>query len=248
MSYTLYIIFGILPSFVWLLFYLRKDVHPESNKTILMVFLSGMLIAPLVAFLECIPIGFDYMGRLNCFFSSFCSKVFSHPLDSLLYFVLIVGLIEEIAKYLVVKFRILKHRELDEPTDLMLYMIIAALGFAAVENILILFQQGNNFILVNTLSASFFRFLGATFLHTLCSGTIGFFVAMSFCETKSRKWLFSLGIGMAVLLHGLYNFYIMEGKGGLNFLIPLIIICGLAVFVSLGFKKLRKLASVCKIS
>jgi len=57
-----------------------------------------------------------------------------------------------------------------------------------------------------------------------------------------------LGLGIAVLLHGLYNFYIMEGKDGLNFLVPLIIICGLAIFVSLGFKKLQKLASICKIS
>lgn len=237
-----------MPSFVWLLFYLRKDVHPESNKMILTVFLLGMLIAPLVAFLECIPLGFDDMGRLDCFFSSFCSKIFNHPLDTLLYFILIVGLIEEGAKYLVVKFKILGHHELDEPTDLMLYMIIAALGFAAVENILILFQQGDILVLSNTLSVAFFRFLGATFLHTLCSGTVGFFTALSFCETKNRKLLFTLGLGIAVLLHGLYNFYIMEGKDGLNFLVPLIIICGLAIFVSLGFKKLQKLASICKIS
>jgi len=248
MPYTLYIIFGILPSFVWLLYYLRKDVHPESNRMILTVFLLGMIAAPFVAFFECIPLGFDDTGKLSCFFSSFCTKAFSHPIDILIYFVLVVGLIEEVSKYLVVKFKILRHHELDEPTDLMLYMIIAALGFAAVENILILFQQGNNFILANTLSASFFRFLGATFLHTLCSGTIGFFTALSFYETKRRKLLFFLGIGISVLLHGLYNFYIMEGKNNLNFLIPLIIICGLAIFVTLGFKKLKKLASVCKIS
>jgi RsiW-degrading membrane proteinase PrsW (M82 family) len=42
----------------------------------------------------------------------------------------------EIFKYLVVRFKVIKNPAFDEPTDIMLYMIIAALGFAAVENIL----------------------------------------------------------------------------------------------------------------
>ena len=39
----LYIIFGILPSLTWLFYYLRKDLHPESKKMILKVFLWGAL-------------------------------------------------------------------------------------------------------------------------------------------------------------------------------------------------------------
>jgi len=32
MIYALFVIFGLLPSVVWLLFYLKKDVHPESKE------------------------------------------------------------------------------------------------------------------------------------------------------------------------------------------------------------------------
>ena len=46
---------------------------------------------------------------------------------------------EEVAKYLIIKIRILRDPEFDEPIDAMIYMIIAGLGFAALENILVLF-------------------------------------------------------------------------------------------------------------
>jgi len=48
-------------------------------------------------------------------------------------------------------------------------------------------------------------------------------------------------------LHGFYNFSIMEIGGDLKFLIPVVILISLAILVSLGFKRLKKLASVCKI-
>jgi len=42
-------------------------------------------------------------------------------------------------------------------------------------------------------------------------------------------------------LHGLYNFSIMEMGGNLRIVIPIIILVGLAIFVSLGFKRLKKI-------
>src|SRR3989344_4541791 len=35
------IILGIIPSFAWLIFFLREDVHPEPNKMIIKVFLAA---------------------------------------------------------------------------------------------------------------------------------------------------------------------------------------------------------------
>ena len=45
MTYSFYTVFGIVPSIVWLLFYLRKDSHPESNRMILKIFFYGMIAA-----------------------------------------------------------------------------------------------------------------------------------------------------------------------------------------------------------
>jgi len=235
MSYLIYILFGLAPSIIWLLFYLRKDVHPESNPMIIKIFFYGMLSALPAIFLE---IGaFEAFAKLNL------------PLIYLTILNTFIGvaLIEEMIKFLVVKEKVLSSAEFDEPIDAMLYMIIAALGFAASENILILLGLGSQLFLPQVLEISVLRFLSATFLHALCSGLVGYFLALSLFETRKRLKLISLGLLISVALHGLYNFSIMEIEGSLKFLIPLIILISLAIFLTFGFKRLQKMKSVCKI-
>jgi RsiW-degrading membrane proteinase PrsW (M82 family) len=265
-TYPFYIIFGVLPSIIWLLFYLRKDVHPESNEMILKVFLYGMLAT--------IPAAIVQRGFLEI-----TEKLpFSPFIISILNLFIAVALVEEIAKYLVVKIKVLRSSELDEPLDVMLYMVIAALGFAALENILYLFRLyfqpadifcpvfltsifrffntvlGNPFskdtlcpiFLLNT-----FRFLGAVFGHALWSGTLGYFLALSFYEPKKKLKLLTLGIVLAAFLHTAFNYVIIQTIETENLKWPFLIIImliGLAIFVTLGFKRLQKMKSVCKIN
>ena len=236
MPHPLYIVFGVFPSIIWLLFFLRKDAHPESNRQIIKIFFYGIIAAIPAALIE---LGFyQGTGKLN----------FSPFLISILNIFIGVALVEEGLKYLIVKGKVLSNPEFDEPLDVILYMIIAALGFAAFENILIfLSPKVFHLEVFETLTLAGFRFISATFLHALCSGMLGYFLALSFFETKKRFMLLAIGLTIAVSLHGLYNFSIMEIEGNLRFIIPLIILISLAFAVSLGFKKLKKMASVCKI-
>lgn len=235
MSYPLYIVFGILPSTIWLLFYLRRDVHPESNSMIIKVFFFGMLAAIPTIFLELGISAFFDIFNLSLFWSTILKTFVG------------VALVEEIMKFSVVKLSVLDNAEFDEPIDTILYMIISALGFAASENILILFGLSPPFLLVQSIKVLILRFLGATFLHALCSGAAGYFLAISFLETKKRGFFTFWGISTAIFLHGLYNFSIMEMKGNLNFLIPLTILAGTGIFLIFAFKRLKKIKSVCKI-
>ncbi|MFH0788743.1 MAG: PrsW family intramembrane metalloprotease [Pseudomonadota bacterium] len=172
MSYPFYIAFGILPSFVWLLFYLRKDKHPESRKMILKIFFWGMLIAIPAVFLE---MGFfDMVDGFNL----------PRSLANILNVFIGVAFMEELLKYLIVQNHVLHHHEFDEPVDAVIYMIVAALGFAAVENILILLQLGHAVLWDKAIEISIFRFVGATFLHTLSSGLIGYFLALAIFDKK----------------------------------------------------------------
>lgn len=234
MSYLILLIFALLPSIIWLLFYLRKDAHPESNKMILKIFLYGMLAV--------LPVFFIEEGFYQLLLDLKVSKI----LFLILSVFIGVALVEEVFKYLVVRDKVLSNPEFDEPVDAMLYMIISALGFAALENILIFFSEifekpYQPFLL------SIIRLISATFLHALSSGLVGFYLAKSFFEIQKRFKLIITGLGIATILHGLYNFSIMEIEGNLRFLIPTIILVSLAIFVSLGFKRLKKLESVCKI-
>ena len=169
MDYTIiiYIIFGILPSLVWLFYYLRKDLHPEPKKKILQIFFWGVVAT--------VPVFFVQMG-LQYLLQQFNLTSLAY---NLIYWFLIIALSEEFFIYLVIKFKVINSPDLDEPLDLMLYMVVAALGFAALENMLYLFSPLGHMtftqVIDRTLVISFIRFIGATFLHTLSSAVIGYF-------------------------------------------------------------------------
>ncbi len=234
MSYLPYLL-GFLPGIIWLIFYLRKDVHPEPNRMVLKIFFFGIIAAFLAIFLEK---GFHFL-------ISFLKN--QKTLSSILAIFLGGALIEEYSKYLAVRIGVYKNSELDEPVDILLYMIISALGFASLENILVLSSFHPFLTIGKALETMAWRFVSATFLHALCSASIGYFLALSFFHFKKRKWLVLAGLGIATTLHGLYNFSIMKIEGLAKFILPLIILIVLACFISLSIKKLKRLKSICKI-
>jgi len=226
---------GFLPSFIWLLFYLRKDAHPESNWMVVKMFVFGMLSALLAIYLEK---GFQ-KGEYLLVAATTGTSIVS----------IFVGgaLIEEYVKYFMVKLGGLRNRELDEPCDIMIYMIIAALGFAALENMLVLNNIHPTLTVGNAIEIMTWRFISATFLHALCSGLLGYFVALSFLHTKKRAIYLITGIILSTALHGMYNWSIMTVTGNKKLLLPAIILIALGCFVSYGFKKLKKLKGKCSI-
>ncbi len=234
----LYILFGILPSLIWLFYYLGKDIHPEPKKMIVKVFLWGMAATIPALFLQII-------------FSQLLSYIPYQIVSNIIKWFFIIALIEELCKYFVVKLVVFNSDALDEPLDIMLYMVVAALGFAALENILYLFSPINGLsfeaVLKTTVLISFMRFIGATFLHTLCSALLGYFLALSVLWGKHRLKLTLLGILLATTLHGLYNFSIITLASPLNFIIPIMVIVGLAVFIFYDFDEIKKVKSICKI-
>jgi len=263
-NYLIYALFGLAPSIIWLIYYLRKDVHPEPKRMVIKIFLLGALIAPIVALIECFPAGYSQDAGLTCPLRSVFSVFFSESLGTFLYMILIVGGAEEIFKYLIVRFKALRDPAFDEPTDAMIYMIIAALGFAAVENILVLFSLGKPFLITQVSLLTVYRFILPTFLHTLCSGTIGYFLAKALFDRKQKIRLMILGFSAAIFLHGLFNFSIIKIEESLEtinnqlvianqnqfltfFLILASILVGLTIFVTMGFRKLKRLKSVSKV-
>lgn len=229
MTYPFLLIFALAPSLVWLAFYLRKDSHPEPNQMIIKIFLGGMIVALLAIFIE---------HALGGFFSSLSFP----PLISLIIsFFFVIALIEELFKYAVVRFGVFSNTALDEPLDVMLYMIISALGFAAFENILLLFKLIQTYPLSDVFLVNAIRFMEAIFLHALVSGLFGYFIALSLLKKNGAPWLFFIGLGTATLLHGLFNFYIftLGDKGLVQLLFPIIPLLFLAVFVSFAFQRLK---------
>ena len=161
---------------------------------------------------------------------------------------LLIALVEEFVKWLVVRIFIYNDPVFDEPLDVMLYMVVSALGFAFLENIILFFAASQPYAIGAAIRFALLRFVGAVFLHTLTSGTIGYFIALSFCSIKNKTKLLFTGFLIAIVLHGFYNLAITRLTGFWQYSVPAIIIIILAVFTTYGFVKLRKLKGVCQIS
>jgi len=242
-NYLLYLL-GFLPSIIWLIFYLRKDAHPESNSMIMKIFVLGIIsgfgaVIAETVFQEVI------VFPLRAFFSTLLTSIILVFLGG--------ALIEEYIKYLVVKIWVLKSSELDETVDLVLYMIISSLGFASLENIFVLTNYHPFFVPSEAVKVMALRFISATFLHALCSGLFGVFLVLAFFHLSKRKLFFVFGLFLASLLHGIYNWSMMDIERSFpqpsleKFILPLLIIMGLFFFIRYWFKKLQRLKSICLI-
>ncbi|MBU1159880.1 PrsW family intramembrane metalloprotease, partial [Patescibacteria group bacterium] len=119
---------GFLPPLIWLWFWLKKDPHPEPRSILILTFLGGML-SVLIAFV------LEY--AVNIFKESFSIK---ETVSAAAITLFLWAIIEETVKYLSARLTALKRISFDEPVDAIIYMVTAALGFAALENVLFLFN------------------------------------------------------------------------------------------------------------
>lgn len=237
-EYLFALILGVMPSIIWLAFYLRKDIHPEPKKWLFLVFLAGMAITPLVIIVE------RQAAEFFNFLNSAAPVFFSAFLKNLAIVFIGMAAIEEFFKYFIVRLAMKHNPFFDEPADAMVYMIVAALGFAAIENIIVAQSYAPSIFLdpSQSLAILLLRFIGATFLHTLTSGIVGFYYALSLINADKsaarRHLLIIKGLTIAALLHGLFNYLIIitENTSAIYFSIPLFLIL---IFVSKDFKILQ---------
>lgn len=216
------VFFALFPSFIWLNFYLRKDSRAEPKSMVLIVFLFGMLVSVPAIFFE------RYLA--------FVFEILNFPLIFQIF--LGVAFIEEFLKFLVVRFYVFQSKELDEPIDAIIYMIVSGLGFASAENLFFLLPfELKSFQKI--FEISFLRFIGATFLHALSSAILGFYIGLSFFRKKERIKLIAFGIFVATLLHGFYNLFIIYVEK-VGILISLILLALAAIVVSWCLKKIKE--------
>jgi RsiW-degrading membrane proteinase PrsW (M82 family) len=191
---------GLVPALFWLWFWLREDREkPEPYLLIALAFIGGMMVVPLA-----LP-----MQKLAC---ELYNNGICQPATFNLVFIWVI--IEELLKYAAALVMILWNKAVDEPIDVIIYMITIALGFASLENALFIFNPLTVGDYINSAHTGFFRFLGPTLLHVLASGTVGAMLALSFFKKKSVKLMYgSFGLFIAVVLHALFNFFIMDASG-----------------------------------
>ena len=208
---------GVVPSLLWLAFWLFEDrCEPEPKRYIFFTFIVGGLAVAPVLFLEQYAAGM-FTGSLLLLAWAFTEEIFKFG----------AAYITSLRAYV-----------FDEPLDAVIYLVTAALGFAAVENALFLFGSLDQGMLHGVITGDL-RFIGATLLHTLSSATIGVTLALSFNKSKPMRRLYALvGVILATALHTLFNFFILGTGGDTTFFIFMVIWIGL-VGVLLAVERIK---------
>ncbi|MEK9159984.1 MAG: PrsW family glutamic-type intramembrane protease [Patescibacteria group bacterium] len=227
------ILLACIPAIIWgFLFYKKDPVYrPKAKQT----FLMGMAaVVPILLY----KWSWNYFPQINVFnyTNNFQMDVFDFtpylylPVGTLLAF-MFVGVIEEYMKHLVVR-RTDRgfFRNIDDAIE---FSIIAALGFAFVENILYFYYiwtyQGLEIFMVSFV----FRSVFSTFAHILFSGIFGYYYGIAYFaepiwseeQRQGRHKIYDFfhkimhfksnrvfarekiteGLLLAVLLHGAFN-------------------------------------------
>lgn len=221
---------GLTPSLVWLSFYIRKDCHPEPKNLLAQTFLMGIIISPIAILLQ-----FSFAQL-----ASTATGISQAMTQNSSYFFLWAALIEEIIKFYAVRMLIMRSPEFDEPIDAMIYMITAGLGFAAMENILVMFRVFPDGAQV-TLATWTLRFTGATLLHALSSGLMGYFLAMSWFFQDHKRKLVIIGLIIATIFHFTFNTFLSVFDSRLTGLIySTLLLVIIAFLVSVLFDKIKE--------
>ena len=219
---VLSLVFGLLPGFAWLIFYMSEDPHPEPKRLIVLTFFAGIAFG---------------------FFTIVIEQAFNGELGGMgvaefsVLSLLGLALIEEVMKFCAAYFAVGKSPLLNEPMEHMLYMIVAAMGFATLENI----GAISNIPFQGAVIGAFFqtaslRFVGATLLHSLTSAIVGYHWALGIARKKVLQNL-TLGFVFATILHAAFNYLILS-YGNIAYAVVLLVMVGF--FVLNDFEKLKQ--------
>lgn len=210
-------------------------MHPEPKKEIWAVFFGGVVGVVVAVVLESGFFGLNGLVR-----NSLGYGFFAFQLTNIIGF----SIVEESVKTASAYFTGIRSRYFDEPVDAMVYLVTAALGFAALENVFFVAESLKAGV-GESLIVSAFRFINASLLHVSASAIVGSAFAFSFFRKERLAWELALGMFFAVVLHAFYNFLIVNSAWtpSTQMLITLLVIAGASLALVL-FERARRAGSM----
>ena len=186
------LIYALAPSIAILFYIYNRDKYDKEPRAILFkAFILGAISVIPVVFIEMALTNF-VQGR--------------HDLLSVLFISFAVaGLVEEGAKYTCFVSYIWRKPAFDEAFDGIVYCVFISLGFATVENIAYVFQNGYATALI--------RAVTAVPAHAIFGITMGYYLGIArFIRRDYQKKYLILGIVLPILLHGFYDFILLSQR------------------------------------
>jgi len=204
-----YAFLSFLLPFLWILYFYKKDKHPEPFFWLFLAFTLGIASALI-----------SYYAQENIH-ALFINNDFLR--------ILIFSLIEEFFKFFLIWLLIFPQKVFDEPVDAMIYMMFSALGFAFFENLFLVLRAKT----ISVIPVLTYRFFGANLLHILASSLIGY--GYAFLVKTKRIFPFIISFLSGTLLHFLYNYLIISLPPGFILVLPILWATFLVVLSELNY-------------
>jgi len=203
---------AVVAGYVWF----RDKYEKEPVWLLLLSLLAGMAIVLPVMVVEGVlaAVGDPLEGIAEAAWSAFA----------------VAGLTEEVFKFLALFLLIWKKPAFNDKYDGIVYATFISLGFAAVENVLYVLQEGY--------ATGLLRAFTAVPAHAIFGITMGFFFGMAKFHPRERQSLKWKALFIPLLLHGVYDFILFTG---IEWLWILFILFVIFLYVS-GFQRVKHLS------
>jgi RsiW-degrading membrane proteinase PrsW (M82 family) len=211
------LIISLAPVFVIAVYiYFRDKYEKEPIGQLVKSLIIGCLIPIPIVFTEHFLVNImpELSGGWPAFYNAF----------------IVAGTTEEVFKYLALFFLIWRNRHFNDKFDGIVYAVFISLGFAAIENIMYVFQHGE--------ATGYIRALVSVPAHALFGVTMGFYFGLARFYNKQRIILLFKALFFPVVLHGIFDFILMLG----NLRLMILFIPYVLFLYFYGLRKMRNLS------
>lgn len=187
MNFLALLSLALAPGFAIGLYIYLKDKHEREPIHLLVISFFYGSLSTLITYV--------ISNRLNKFLFTEKADVIDQFYEAFLK----VGLIEEFSKLIFVRFILYYNKNFNEPFDGIVYAVMVGMGFATVENIIYVFEQG--FV------TGVMRMFTAVPAHAAFAVIMGYFLGKAKFAKRKEFYYTILALLTATLLHGAYDYF-----------------------------------------
>ncbi|WP_040253954.1 PrsW family intramembrane metalloprotease [Psychroserpens mesophilus] len=183
------VLLAVAPVLIIIVYIYCKDKYEKEPAGLLLLsFVLGAIVSIIIT--TFLYLGFDIILPLKDDFS---------VLQQFVKAFFVVGLVEEFSKYVIVRYFAQPRLAFNEPFDGIVYAVMVSMGFAATENVFYVIQGGTEVAVL--------RAFTAVPAHATFGILMGYFMGKAkFSSNRIRLNL--AGLGLAILFHGAYDFFL----------------------------------------
>lgn len=183
------LLLAIAPAMIIILYiYFKDKFEKEPVRFLFKNFLMGAIVSVVITLILSAVANYIYpLTDTTSIYQQFINAFF------------LVGLVEEFSKYIIVKYYAQKNSEFNEPFDGIVYAVMVSMGFAALENILYVFEHGA--------ATGILRAFTAVPAHATFGILMGYFMGLA-KFSKNKQLLNFTGLVVATFFHGSYDFFL----------------------------------------